>query len=225
MIGARREGANYFHEHVLLRLGTNDFKVIDKSMPAAIANGRRKPVTAKITVTEKEVTFTYDGKKVFEHKKPDDVLGQFAIACSDKQDPAKKSGDDFFQQLLVDGTIEPSWIEGLVDASLADEWDSFDASYVDPPEFDPWGGRMVAEKSTTDLNELAARLPTPDRLNAEQARLLTQLTKLSGPTASEDLRSALEGLDDDRMPRATRELGVRRIVSGTPFLGSAERNG
>lgn len=166
-IGAPGEVTFVYHQ--ILRLDGGEPRVVERVTPAAPAKkkpGKPKPIQAVVKVDSKAITFSYDGRAVARVENEDKTLGRFGLAVNGE-----------FGVLEVSGTVEPSWIDGLQDAFVQSARESFEKSYVDPPELAPW----TDGRSASTVEERMRRLrevPLPGQFLPGQVTLIEEVRAL-----------------------------------------------
>ncbi|MGK0303648.1 MAG: tetratricopeptide (TPR) repeat protein [Planctomycetota bacterium] len=127
--------------------------------------------SAALHVTEKVVTLRYQRKSVLKAKRKDATLGRVGIFRGQ------------WDTLTIEGTVEPSWYQSLVDSTLAKQREKFDKTFRvkkllpkwlfeqpktkrTPPSSDTWlpGGRM--SKAMIAVINLWREAKTGDALKA-----------------------------------------------------------
>ncbi|MBN2491895.1 MAG: DUF1570 domain-containing protein [Planctomycetes bacterium] len=77
-----------------------------------------KPFRLNVKVTGTWISAFYDEKPLLRVRKPAGLFGHFGF-----------SGLDYFRELVVQGKAEPAWLQGKIDAALADERRAFAGTY------------------------------------------------------------------------------------------------
>lgn len=203
-LGFRGEKDFTYTMHQLIRVDGEHSDVVDRAEPKVRKN---EPVEVKISVTESAIKVTYEGRTILSAHKDYDALGHFGFGLSGKQPLA-------FEKLIVDGTVEASWLGGLVDAAVQDEWQAFESTYTEPAVLSAWGAPGPPASSTRDPGELASMIPLPDALTQDQAKLAQEIMSLISGGRAAEAAARLGALDSTDLPEATREalLGVAWLV-------------
>jgi tetratricopeptide (TPR) repeat protein len=160
-----------------------------KDAGAALAGG---PVTLKVTVADTSVTMSTGTKQLLTARKNRDEWGGVLFWSLSE-----------LERVVLEGKVEPSWIQGLADAADAEARALFDTGYVPEASGLPtWlfeaakAPKAAADGPSADPDAL------PDDLTDEQETLTSKL----GREPAVFRRQKLEALTDAQLPAATRFL-------------------
>lgn len=131
--------------HALYTFDGRTPKLAEQSMPAGASPEGR--IEAGLRVEDRHVVAGYAGVTLFDHERD---AGDFGSLVLGVEEP--------FGTLTLEGAVDPGWISGLIDRSLADQRRDFDARWVEPAELaafgptpSPAGDARTAEQRMEDL--------------------------------------------------------------------------
>ncbi len=148
-----------------------------------------------VTMMKTKLTASVNGRSIGKARKPDDIYGQIAFVSKT------------WTEALVEGTVEPSWVQGQIDTIVQANLEAFRASY-DPKEILP---AWLLESKVTPRPHVARKQdrypgdlspPARDRLG----RIVSKIDAGDGLGAL----LALEELDEGSVPPAARAFVAAR---------------
>lgn len=171
------------------------------------------PYTATVRVTKRAVESLIGEKKqpLARLERPDQPFGGFGFLGTS------------FRELIVDGKIEPSWLQGLVDADLAAQQAAFEQSFEPKTVLPKW--LFTKPKGKRTRPKWTEPLPMLDELRDGAA-----LDRVSAAMQEQKWHDALEQLDAmpaEAMPAVLadflRSVVCLRLGRSEPALVAADR--
>jgi len=184
-------------QHVLKRIEGTNVEAVNEWTPE-VRKGKpldsERKVHAVVRVDEKTISYSYDGKTVFQSKNEGGALGQWGLAVSSA-----------FGTVEVEGNATPSWIDGRKDKLVQSARYHFDSGYRDPPEFDAWRKAPVdagSESGPPTLNDSIALPP----LTQAQSSFVHRVSNLRSSHQTQQALDLLGEVEDDFLPPGLVEL-------------------
>ncbi|MEM7306806.1 MAG: DUF1570 domain-containing protein [Planctomycetota bacterium] len=131
-VGARTAGSFLYYKHTLARLGSGGASELGSEDPEELDEG--KIVEAKFSVSGSKVRFDYHRSKIFSVKRESRTYGRFGFQVSLTQ--ALRAGQPPFDTLTIEGRVESSWFDSLIDAAVQEQWGEFAGAW-DPAQHMP----------------------------------------------------------------------------------------
>lgn len=169
--------------------------------------GPPKPIKAVVKVDSSSVAFTYDGDEVLRTPNVEKTFGSFSL-CAWRP----------FEELVVKGKIEASWIDGLQDAFVLAARAEFDEDYRDPPELEPWADARPKTTARERFTRLLAELPLPGTFSPEQSAILADVAELRAASRARHAVEVLRALPQGALPEGalTLLLALCELEGGRP---------
>jgi hypothetical protein len=134
----------------------------------------------KVVVSSSSITAFSSDQKLLTAKKPESVYGQFGVQNCPR-----------VTEILVTGKIQPSWLQGVVDAALQEKWTTFEKSYKPIADLPVWL-REKAWASAFGAPVSDEAVPgKEDPGDKERMRAFLTLAREKGPQAAFDYARGL----------------------------------
>jgi len=161
-----------------------------------------KPFRLKVKVAKTGLRALYNNKTLFSTRKPDDLFGYWGFSSIPE-----------WQEIVVEGRVQPAWIQGLLDAEVQKHLKQFERDYDPKKELPSWlftppaGAKSRGEAGARPRKEkpLPGPAPTPEQIRKIN-RVMTHLTR-------DDYARALEALD--RLGEGDISPAARAFLRGT----------
>jgi tetratricopeptide (TPR) repeat protein len=157
-----------------------------------------KPYRIKMTVDGREVAGYYNGLKVINARRPSSVWGRIGLA-----------GLGDFDQVYIQGKIQPSWLQGLVSRAQEKDRVEFEKTYRVEVELPPWllTGPSELPVATND--------PVLPGMTTEEARrVLDPLEDYLGKDKLLDGLDYVKRLGSSQVSEAARQYLLARVHEG-----------
>ena len=174
-------------KHVLFEFDSSGNKEVASSDPPA-SKDKLARVAAEIHVEANSIRAYYEGAPVLETGREGADFGRLFLSVS---------GD--FGQLTLAGIVDTGWLDGVMDAAVADQRRKFDSTWKDPPEFALWKAPDPGLDEDPTLEEMLSGLKVDLSLEPEQKQLVGHFAKLMGESrrqtivAEDELRKLPQG--------------------------------
>lgn len=213
-LGDNEEGRYIYTKHVLSRIKGRRTKTVDTKDPKERKkDAKPRDSTVEVTVSKKSIRVKYDGRSILSASNEDGELGRFGFA-----DAKKLTG------IEVRGSAEIAWIEDLVDASVEAERKAFDRRYEDPPELAAWAVAEPRKRRTTDVREIASKLPLPDKFTPDQLKNVETVMALIKSGKTGRALATLDVFDADALPEASQVfLQMMAHIGASAHAAALER--
>ena len=212
-IGDHVEGDRYYTPHRLVRVADGKPLIADLEQPRTRGLGGRRKAALEIRVTKTDIRVVYDGRPILSGRKVNDAFGGFGFGTA----PG-------FDELSVDGIVEPAWLEGLADEALQDQRRTFEASWKEPDELSPWSDGPAPAGSWRGFGEAAGRilsgLPTRVEIPPRIVEVLEEVSELTPARAENELRA----LSTDELTPTEREYAVGLVWAAAGRMTTALRH-
>jgi tetratricopeptide (TPR) repeat protein len=194
-------------DHQLIQLGEGSGRVVDFAAPVALPLD--EPVEAGVSVGSRVIQLRYGGKVVATAPRngDDQHFGCFSFAG-----PVK------FDTLTIRGVVDTGWIDGMIDAKVEADRKAFFATWKEPAELSAWVDERPVESRLKALERLMGTVSALEAPNAVHAETLKEIEQLRESRQPELAIQALQNMQDERLPPATRSLllAICWIDAGRP---------
>ena len=153
------------------------------------------PYKLVVTMMKSKLTAAVNGRSIGKARKPDEIFGQVAFQSKT------------WTEALVEGTVEPSWVQGQIDAIVQKNLEAFRAEY-DPKDLLP---AWLLASTVTPRPHLARQEDRyPGELSRPARDRLAKITRLIDAGDGLGAVLALEALAEDDVPPAARAFVAAR---------------
>lgn len=164
--------------------------VVDEKETTLAKTGR--PFLLKVKVAKTSVRASYNNRSLLKGKKPKEHFGYVGIADIGS-----------FTELIIEGTAEPAWLQGLIDKSLDDKRREFDKTYDPRAKLPAWLFETATKKAsgaapTTSNNNY------PNRFTERQQYFIGRVERLLRREKYSKTVEFIERQDEARIPQPTR---------------------
>jgi tetratricopeptide (TPR) repeat protein len=198
----------------VVRVAGDEQEVVAVKDPSPARPGEK--YSLKVTVTSRDLTVNYNGRRILRAPKEPDLWGQLGVA---------RPGD--FERIDIRGRANSSWLQGLVDAATRDAEREFLATYDPDRELPEWlraGGSSPAEADPAEASPAEPEAPDQEKLPwlvpAEQLPCARQVAALLARGSHE---SALGMLDTEKGKALPEDLRAYFASNALAALGRWDR--
>ena len=198
----RRSGRGL--EYVFIKAAVREYRTGTESALGSTPSTAREgqPFTAQVRVDKTQVELLFDKKPLLKVQRPQTVNGQIGITYG------------AVSEVLIEGQIEPSWFENVVDASLATQRERFEERFRATDKLPAWLFRVPEldkksprfEFTSAKARSRAAQVAFAFVVEGQLQKAITALTKLSEEDMDESDRHYLIGLCHQRAGQPTLAL-------------------
>jgi len=151
----------------------------------------------KVSVAASSFSVFSGKERVFKIKRPKGSFGQFGFI-----------GADAVDEVLITGKAEPSWIAGLLDDAIQEDWKAFREGYDALAVLPAWLKARMSGESATARDPEEAKPPT---MNVEDAAAWVRVSELLEKGEGEKALDLLGAIEDGKLSDVTRSWLLVRI--------------